>query len=249
MTRTLLLAVVALALLVGCEDPRALPQETSSVTGPRVSTMVPLWTPTVGAGSPSTPTVTSTPAPVLTRTAVVRKAWPTPPRVGVDYVDAVIAAIISGDSNTVERYVTGSLEPCGMPPVGTIECAPGISPGTRIKTIGGGAGCEGQKLRLEPVVTDRELSITPGNVSAALIARSKFLVQVAEYPTGSPYRPPAQYRLVFGDSVAATRGMSVTLDDAGIVDVFGWFSPSCADPLPGGPVGPLPYNIIVAPPP
>lgn len=143
-----------------------------------------------------------------------------PERTGIDAVDAIVAAALSGDARALEETVRYSSIPCEAPPRslgGPPECEPGEAQGTKVDVLPV-AQCEGHFLRGEQV----------GESLKTLVLSEPRLYAV--------YRAPkswerGEYAVVFSvqGPERAAFGQSLVIEDGRLVEVdFG-----CAETAAG----------------
>ncbi len=107
------------------------------------------------AGATEVPTTAATPSPSTPEAATATPGQSAVPKTGVSVVDAFIAAMLSGDTATLETLIdygeigcVAQADGIGSPPI----CEPGEAPGTLVKVIGfsnceGGYSTEGNVMR------------------------------------------------------------------------------------------------------
>ena len=207
--RTDLLALLAAALLVGCEDPRRAVVATATAAPTASVVLTATASPTV--------VVTPTPGPVVrSRTLATAdgplQGWTVPPPTGVSLVDGVIQDILHGDATDIARRLTGHPEPCLAERLGlgaSVVCPNGVTPGTLVPAIAAGGGCEWEWFNL-----DQYLKST----SQLLAGRQWLLVTAYRHLPGRP-RPAwnPTYSLLFANLEDPKLGLNVGLDDQGII--------------------------------
>jgi len=203
--------VLAAALLVGCDEPR--PAVATSTATPS-ATASPSATPTFSAPAhpaPSGTAVVTSPTPAPSPTP---RVWDRPPPSGVAHVDAIIAAVVSGNANALVPYVTGTAVPCGADPV----CPPGVVAGTPTLAILY-FGCPGGSR------WDSLLSASRPTIAKELAEPAYHLRSVYRDPTGEYGQ---RYRILFQSSPTELKGLVLSLTDAGIAGISVWQNGTCA---------------------
>ncbi len=161
MTRAALLLVVAvLASACGATESPPLVSPTATSTPSPVATFAPLPSPT----PPPIPTATPTPV------AVPVRAWDVPPRTGVAHLDAIVAAMVTGNAAALEPYLEAGLKtaPCTtVVDQYALVCPPGASTGAQVRYLQSGGGCEGADIRIDPPGSP----VAPGGTTIARLAQ------------------------------------------------------------------------------
>lgn len=119
------------------------PAETIASVGSRATATASFSTPL----GPS-PTVSASPTPVL---AVVR-AWQVPPKTGVSYVDAIVAAVTTANAGALAPLLAGGIHtgPCTTPTTELdLACPPGVAVGSPTPFLSFYSGCNGGALRVD----------------------------------------------------------------------------------------------------
>jgi len=218
--------VLTAALLVGCgtQRPIATPTPTHVVTA-----AVPTVATTVGATPPSaTPTSIRTATPSPAPTPIL--AWDVPPKTGLAHLDAIITAMVQGDSSVLETYVVGFEIPCRADP----SCAPGAR--ITVTAAGGIVGsCVGDWTYL--LLTDdprAPYTLWPPESAAgfARVAANRwFLRSVSLEQPGTPgyIDEGVRYRIAFQRAQAsADVGIELYVTDRGLVRRQAWLGARCA---------------------
>lgn len=249
--------VLAAALLAGCEDPRPV-ASTAAATATVVATAAatatlratepvapglpstvkpaaaesppPIHSPRapVPSSPPGTPTATSTGSPTPVPGAFLGRVWEVPRATGVPHVDAVIAAMASGDARALEPFLVGVVAECGQPDV----CPSGVpnpGPALSVAWIGGGKNCvgDGRLFWLVPngaFPGPRDSWVTPSLFADALAGSPAYLRLVEER---QPDEWGVRYRLAFQKAPIAPTGVWVEMSSIGIVGVVWWSGLGC----------------------
>ena len=121
-------------------SPTSEPVKTPTATLPAVPARV----------APSVASATATP---VASTPKAVRAWDVPPKTGVPHLDAIVAAMVTGDSAALEPFLEGgtSTGPCeSVPNQGALLCPPGVPSGTPVRFIRTQSGCGGDVIRIDP---------------------------------------------------------------------------------------------------
>lgn len=155
-----------------------------------------------GGGDDTTATVVATTTPASTATPAA-----TPPTsIGIPEVDAVIDAVLSGDTAALRDLIRFSPVPCrttsdvGGPP----PCRPGEADGTEVDVLPIGT-CEGEYRRQDDIDSMLELLDDMSGLFAV-------------YHGAPESRPPGDYALVFARAFEGEElGVELTVDDGDVV--------------------------------
>ena len=129
-------------------------------------------------------------------------------RTGIDAVDAIIAAALSGDARALEEMVRYSSIPCEAPPRslgGPPECEPGEAPGTRVDVLPV-AQCEGYFLRGDQVGEPLR-TLVSSEPSLYAVFRAPDSWERGEYAVVFSVQGPEQ--LIFGQELVIEDGRLV----------------------------------------
>jgi hypothetical protein len=159
---------------------------------------------------PETPPGSLTPLP---RPTVAGPA--ASPPTGIVEVDAVIAAVLDGDTRALARLVVLQSAECMSPDVqglgGPPRCEPGESPGTRVEAFPA-SQCEGFFVRDPAPVLQQFVSQAVGLHS---------VVRAPAEPRSEPYWPVGEYWVNFtAEFVPQTTGARLVLEDGALVLAF-----------------------------
>jgi hypothetical protein len=167
-------------------------------------------------------------------------AWDVPPNTQIPYVDAIIAAVVSGDVARIAEYVTGSIEPCTGYPYGYPSCPPDVAIGTPTLAIAG-AGCPGDgnsvRLVLPPDSPPSGFTdaTTPSQIASSIAQRGgRYLVGVYRTSDEVRARNGIDFRVVFQSRLEDTMGFYLGVTRQGIAEIVGSYQlfPGCGTPSP-----------------